>query len=169
MKKFFNLSIFDILILLILLISFFSTFLLSVGEFNVDLVLILSAVSISFILIFQKTSLTSLFYLHEKIHLLPVLLLILIAVLFRSEPYLYIMGGQDQGVYVNMSKAFEDRGEVFQIDQVRNKLKQENIKTIYDGSNLGNGVVEKNKNEGGFLSGVYIVNRAESKNVFQFH
>ena len=169
MKKFFNLSIFDILILLIVLISFFSTFLLSVGEFNVDLVLILSAVSISFILIFQKTSLTSLFYLHEKIHLLPVLLLILIAVLFRSEPYLYIMGGQDQGVYVNMSKAFEDRGEVFQIDQVRNKLKQENIKTIYDASNLGNGVVEKNKYEGGFLPGVYIVDKANSKNVFQFY
>jgi hypothetical protein len=79
------------------------------------------------------------------------------------------MGGQDQGVYVNMSKAFEDRGEVFQIDQVRNKLKQENIKTIYDASNLGNGVVEKNKYEGGFLPGVYIVDKANSKNVFQFY
>jgi len=170
LKKIFKLSILDISTLLIVLISFVSIFFLSIGKFKVDIVLILSAILILLVLIAKKEYITFHFYLHKNIHLFPILLLILIAVLFRNEPYLYVMGGQDQGVYVNMSKVYENRGEVFQIDQVRKNLKQANIKNIYDRNNLRNNTLSvKNKFEGCFVPGVYIADESRSKYVFQFY
>lgn len=62
----------------------------------------------------------------------PLLLLILVlALFFRFGPYMWVMGGQDQGLYFNMSAYFEKHGTSFVKDTVRQSL-SEKSRLIYD-------------------------------------
>jgi hypothetical protein len=55
-------------------------------------------------------------------------LVLLVAALFRAEPYLWLFGGQDQGLYVNMSAHYERAGSTFINDHVRELLGAEGQK-----------------------------------------
>jgi len=49
------------------------------------------------------------------------LIILLAALIFRVGPYLYLPGGQDQGLYVSMSATYEKKGSTFITDKVREK------------------------------------------------
>lgn len=108
----------------------------------------------------------------KKDRVLPILLLLLVTSFFRIDQEQYIMGGQDEGVYVNMSKYFENHGQVFPKDDFRESLSEE-LKTIYDKNNLRietrEHVKVDGKREGLYLPGVYIKDVANSDYVFQFY
>jgi len=99
-----------------------------------------------------------------------VLLLILLAVFFRTNPSLYIFGGQDQGIYVNMAAHFDRKGTVFPVDETRRALASKKDVSLYDKNNLRQiGIERENEIEGRFLPGVYVKNLERSENVFQFY
>ncbi|HEY8384836.1 MAG TPA: hypothetical protein VIK82_01340, partial [Porticoccaceae bacterium] len=49
----------------------------------------------------------------QGVGLFPLLALLFLAAGFRVEPYPWINGGQDQGVYVSMSSYYQKGGKVF--------------------------------------------------------
>jgi len=99
------------------------------------------------------------------------LLILLIAFFFRSEPYLNISGGEDAGIYVNMSSSYEKNGSTFIDDKVRKNITDLELKKYYDDYNLSNShyLVKQNEFEGIFLPGIYIKNVEQSKYVYQFY
>ncbi len=86
---------------------------------------------------------------------IPLLFILLVALLFRAQPYLYVPGGQDQGVYVNMSATYEKTGSTFLIDDVRKKAIESGLKKFYDSANQ--------------MPGIYIKSLSKSEYVFQFY
>ena len=62
----------------------------------------------------------------------PVLLLVLLTgLLFRTEPFLYLHGGQDQGVYVSMSAHLQREGSAFVDDRLPEALPDQRSRDIY--------------------------------------
>jgi len=52
-----------------------------------------------------------------------VLIMILaVGIIIRLKPHLYIMGGQDQGTYVNMAKQYTQEGKLYLIDEYRENM-----------------------------------------------
>ncbi len=99
-----------------------------------------------------------------------ILLIVLIACLFRANPYLWIVGGQDQGVYVNMSAQYERTGSTIISDVVRSTL-AESQKELYDRDNnhLEPGRMMPGVWEGWRIPGVFIKDLQKSQDVFQFY
>lgn len=83
--------------------------------------------------------------------------LLLLAALFRVEPFPWINGGQDQGVYVNMSAHYQRGGGTFIDDPVPDVLEKSGLSDVYS----------RNLNRGGFQPGVYY--GGEKDYVFQFY
>ena len=98
--------------------------------------------------------------------------LLALAFFFRSDPYLWIGGGQDQGVYVSMASHLGAEGSPFFYDELRSSLSDE-LKIKYDANNVvmqTNRVnYEQGKREGVYLPGMYVADLAESRYVFQFY
>jgi hypothetical protein len=159
-------NLFDLLILLIVCISFASVGLLVFNAFHPY-----SAVVSGILLVGITVKFLSL-----KVECLslriPVVLLVilLVALFFRARPYLYVPGGQDQGLYVNMSAIYEKKGSTFITDEVRKKAVASGLQKYYDTSNqwLIQNVV-KGEFEGMHLLGIYIKDLAQSQYVFQFY
>ncbi len=62
----------------------------------------------------------------------PVLVLVLLAgLLFRTEPFRYMHGGQDQGVYVSMSAHLQREGSAFVDDPVPDALPNQQSRDLY--------------------------------------
>ena len=62
----------------------------------------------------------------------PVLLLVLLTgLLFRTEPFLSLAGGQDQGVYVSMSAHLQREGSAFVDDRLPDALPDQRSRDIY--------------------------------------
>lgn len=98
------------------------------------------------------------------------LVIILIAFLFRIDPSLYVLGGQDQGLYVNMSSVYEKQGSTYVTDYVRENIKSNSVRKYYDKYNqIGFHLKKENKMEGSHLPGVFIKNVETSRYVFQFY
>ena len=89
-----------------------------------------------------------------------VLLLLLLALFFRVPAYHYVMGGQDEGVYVNVAHHIEYTGGIYVHDKVKQQLKD----TPYLG-----GYLEDNHVGGSYLAGVYKRGMDNSKLEFQFY
>jgi hypothetical protein len=160
-----EISIFDALLLWIGITSVLSVYYLSVGSYSSLKTLIIS--SALFLLLF--------FGLNLKLRLpsfkshLGLIIILLIALLFRIEPYLYVMGGQDQGIYVNMSAVYERTGGPFYTDTLREALSAED-KKVYDERNqlmqTGN---PHSRNFGGVHQlGFFFEDISKSKYVSQF-
>lgn len=96
--------------------------------------------------------------------------ILVIAMVFRYEPYLYIMGGQDEGIYVMMSEQYTLTGSPFIEDPVRSIIKDNETQSLYDRQNHLN---FKNpilgKYEGNHLPGIYIKDLENNQYVFQFY
>jgi len=159
-------NLFDLFILLIVFISYASISLLVLNNFDP-----FWAVSIGFAL----TAVTfKLFRIKIRLRLTeiptPLLFVLLISLAFRAQPYLYVPGGGDEGVYVNMSVAYEQNGSTFVIDDVRKKAIESGLKEFYDSANqIGTKIVKERAYEGAHLPGIYIKDLSQSEYVFQFY
>lgn len=71
-----------------------------------------------------------------------------IALLFRYEPYNYLLGGQDQGVYANMAAYLMRTGGLEPIDPIIAKITNPEVLQAYRQTNYGNGH---------YLPGIYTV------------
>lgn len=83
---------------------------------------------------------------------------ILFSLVFRAEPFPWINGGQDQGVYVSMSSYYQNGGEVFISDNVLPHLEDGNLKKIY---------IESRRRGEAFHPGAYY--GGDKDYVFQFY
>jgi len=101
----------------------------------------------------------------HKTHGFVLMLIILAALLFRIEPYLWIMGGQDQGVYINMSAYWEKNKAVFPKDTVRNRIESRELLEYYDKAN--NSYQRRTKRRV-YLPGIFASNE-NSEYIFQFY
>lgn len=107
-----------------------------------------------------------------------VLVILLIGFLFRAGPYHYVAGGQDQGLYVNMSAAYERTGSTFITDAVRKGVDDPVLRQYYDAHNQSRpdeirvySLVPfvEGRFEGFHLPGVYVEDLDASRYVFQFY
>ncbi len=89
-----------------------------------------------------------------------VLLLVLVALLFRVPAYHYVMGGQDEGLYVNIAHTIEHSGGIAIHDEVKQKLQG----SPYLGQYLAD-----NTTSGGYLAGVNSRGPHNSKLEFLFY
>ncbi len=157
-------SLIDIVLLFVVSVTFSSIILLISNRFNsLHALLIGIVLTILFLKFFNIK-----FVLRDNRFSIFFLFIILISLLFRSEPYLYIMGGQDEGIYVNMSATYERTGSTFIVDHLRDGLDDEGKKT-YDDVNHGISIIKKNRYEGVHLPGIYIKDLNRSLYVFQFY
>lgn len=87
--------------------------------------------------------------------------LILVALIFRLPAYHYVMGGQDEGVYVNVAHYIEDTGGIAVHDRVKQQL---------EGSAFLQHYITENQIPGGdYLAGVYNRGYKNGKLEFQFY
>lgn len=164
-----KINILESILWLVVIVSFVSVVTLISGVFKPSLVLIGSLV----ILVIGMYALgKTLDFNLSKDKIFPTLTLLLLALFFRIDQEQYIMGGQDEGVYVNMSKYFENHGQIFPKDNFRNSLSDE-LKIIYDKNNIRLETREGIRVDGGkedlFLPGVYVKDIKNSEYVFQFY
>lgn len=85
------------------------------------------------------------------------ILILLLSIIFRYPPYIFIAGGQDQGTYSNMAQHYLHYGTSHPIDKVRQQLNQ-NQQEIYD--RLTPGLQ---------LPGINQYSSSQSKYQFQFY
>ncbi len=92
---------------------------------------------------------------------LHMVLLILVALIFRVPAYHYVLGGQDEGLYVNIAHYINDTGGVAVHDRTRQELK---------GTPLLDNYIAENQIAGGtYLAGVYKRSYKNGKLEFQFY
>jgi hypothetical protein len=159
-------TLFELLILAIFFISIASVLLLCLNHFSASIAVILGLIGVSafFLFVNYKVELNIV-----QINL-AIILLILVALLFRASPYLFIWGGQDEGVYVNMAAHYNSTGTTFAKDSVRENLSGDLQKSAYDEQNQYDiNMVREGKYEGTHVPGVYISNSKTSLNVYQFY
>jgi hypothetical protein len=89
------------------------------------------------------------------------LLLSLLCMLFRLPAYNYVLGGQDEGIYVNVAQAIERTGTIDVNDMVLEKLKG----SPFVGTYLAENRVEYAK----YLPGIYSPDPVGTKLEFQFY
>ena len=176
LKKEIKINAIDITTLLVVSISSVSILMLCGGLFNAYIAVCLGTIFVFSYLFFNRT------YLRIKINYKLVILCVF-ALLFRAEPFLYISGGQDQGVYVNMSKHYQTHGSPFVYDNFRERIKDRypELLQAYDTThrNIRNGnysinnrnykTLLENRYEGNRLPGLYISDLETSRYVFQFY
>lgn len=87
------------------------------------------------------------------------LLVLLVAGLFRSTPYYYVLGGQDQGIYVNVAAELVRTGDIPAHDDMPRLLGEKDLVEAYSRSHLS---------PGHFAPGVYRVGDSDDLQ-FQFY
>lgn len=168
-----NSSLLDVLVVFIIATSTIAIISLMLSRFNAFTSVISGTILTLSIFWASKNKSNFSFSIKNNTHLLPIIMLLLIGLFFRSEPYLFIAGGQDQGVYVNMSKYYEKYGKTLITDNVRANLPEDLIKK-YDSFNINTihhhpDNLVKNQFESSYLPGVYVKNQSDSTYVFQFY
>lgn len=86
-------------------------------------------------------------------------LLTLVCLFFRVPAYHYVLGGQDEGVYVNMAHYIAQTGGVEVRDVPLEKLVGSPLAKIYLDDNRGSA----------YLPGVYVFNKSDARLEFQFY
>lgn len=168
-------DILEALVLFLIFTGLTSIVCLALGLFNVPFVLVAGLLFTTLITYYQKNYQKNqpIDRQSQQNHGLMLIILVLVALLFRSTPYFYIMGGQDQGLYVNMSAVFERTGQSIPEDKVAQQLINPSIRDAYERYNYN---LYKNyvwyvegEREGTYLPGIYIKEKDESALVFQFY
>jgi len=120
---------YDLLLVFISTLGIINIFLLSLKSFKPAYSIILSLLLFSaFMVIFNK-NLSTIF--RDKRFTVSAVVLLLAAVLIRLPPTLYLLGGQDQGTYISISKQYELDNKLYMVDEFRETL-TENQKELYD-------------------------------------
>lgn len=92
---------------------------------------------------------------------LHVVLLILVALIFRLPAYHYVLGGQDEGTYVNVAHYINETGGIAVHDRTKQQL---------EGSPFLDNYIAENQIAGGtYLAGVYKRSYKNGKLEFQFY
>ena len=126
-----QITIIDIFIVYICFVSLLNVFLLSINYFYPFLSPFLALVLLVIILLIFKIRVVK----ERKSlswFLIPILL---VALLLRLSPNLYLTGGQDQGTYVSLSKQYQENHSLYIEDELREELPQDGQK-LYDRSNI---------------------------------
>lgn len=92
----------------------------------------------------------------DKVPAWHVLVVVVVGLLFRLTPDAYVLGNQDQGVYVNMAMHLARTGDLLPVDPILATITDPAVHDVYIKSNYFPG----------YLPGVYV---AESGLVFQFY
>lgn len=134
-KSAIHIHVFELLVLYVTVTSVVSIILLILGGFHswtalsISLLILIISIFIFKINIVIKD---------PRFHL-GLWLVLAVALIFRCPPYLYLSGGQDEGLYISMSMQYERQGGIINTDVIRRQLNDEQ-KMIYD--NVGNIYVE---------------------------
>ena len=128
----------DLLLLFILFLSVFGLIFLSLDFFRVPYIFLVSSISLILFLFLFRIKLKKP-TINPRSFLL-IILIFLISLLFRLEPTSWIMGGQDQGVYVNSAKLLLDNQSVKNKDSLRERFRASDETRFYDDHNY----VERN-------------------------
>lgn len=88
-------------------------------------------------------------------------LLIIIALFFRLPAFNYVLGGQDEGVYVNIANHIEQTGGIAVSDDIATKLA--------GGPALQQYLASNRESLGGYVAGVYAPDAASPTLEFQFY
>ena len=163
-----SICIFDALLIFVILTSLSSILLLVLNRFNSVNAIIFASILLT---LFLKGFNLSLKWNDGRFDF-GIIIILLIAVFFRIEPDLHIIGGRDAGLYVIMSSKLERSGSTFIVDDLRKHLNS-NQKEVYDKNtniiwkdlppNL------KGRYEGSHLPGIYIKDIDNSEYVFQIN
>ncbi len=96
--------------------------------------------------------------------------ILLVAVLVRVEPFGYVYGGQDQGIYYNMGAWAQHHGSLAITDPARAALDKE-LGAVLDSHELQvqNPPVKPGQFEGSHLPGIYFKDKKKGDLVFQFY
>jgi hypothetical protein len=159
-----SMDLFEGLLLLVVMVSMVSIVLLMFGAFKS-----LNALSIGVILVIVVYILFG-FKMRMSIPELNwiILLILLVALSFRIKPYLTVLGGSDEGIYMSMSSTYERTGSTIIIDNLREKM-DATEEMFYDRVNNHILPVVKGRFEGNHLPGVDISDINKSEYVFQFY
>lgn len=143
----------DIVILFISQLSIISVLALHYELFRpIPIIIISISLLIAEIIIFRfKTNNIKL----DK-SILIIVIILSVGLILRLSPYIYLSGGQDQGLYINMSKSFENEGDWFPNDEFRETLNN-GLQQLYD------------ENRTGIYPGINIRTREESEYVMPFY
>ncbi len=110
--------IYEITCLLVIIASIVSMVLISIDHFHASYVLFCSSIAlITIYLSYRRVD----FPLKDRFGNILFLILV-VAILLRWGPYPHHVGGQDQGLYINMSSVYEKFGSLNSIDLFRNTL-----------------------------------------------
>lgn len=159
MKK--DISLIDLLSIVVSIMSFISVLLLVINRFD-SIVALLFTITLTVIL-------TRFYNIKIKLDYMCIFL-VLLALLPRIHPYNYVVGGQDEGLYVNISKYIQQHGTIKVTDDVWNIFKSFGHDDLYSKYNVEfkeNRI--KNVNEGEYLPGIYIKNAAKAQYTLQFY
>jgi hypothetical protein len=164
------LTLYDVLILWIVAVSLSSVALLTLHQFKSFYALTFGTIlSVCIVAFVYRGSIQ--FRIPKEV--IWVIVILMVAIIFRAQPFLWVMGGQDQGLYVNMSEHYEKYGTPFIKDNVRAKLSNE-AKVVYDKTQHYLDSFQGNKSyptvdiEGMKKKGVYNEN-VKHNNVYAMH
>ncbi len=124
-----GLYFYDLLLVVISTVGIVNIILLALKSFEPVYSITLSLLLFSiFIILFKK-------YLgavsRDKRFTVSAVVLLLAAVLIRLPPTLYLLGGQDQGTYISISKQYELDNKLYMVDEFRETL-TDGQKELYD-------------------------------------
>jgi hypothetical protein len=159
-------STIDTLIIAVILISLVSVFMLSLEVF-IPKAAILTALLLETIIFYtlriklEKTSRRTTYALAG---------ILLIALLFRFDPFFIQSDGGDAGIYHKMSEVFKrERGPIAE-DKVRSDLQDPKLLQLYDSNNQDEIKSYKpGQYEGMYSAGIFIKNLAHSEYIFRFY
>lgn len=97
-----------------------------------------------------------------------ILLLVVLAIALRVPAYNYVLGGQDEGLYVNIANVIQRTGGIAITDQVAGQLRGSPYLDTYLQDNRGTYVLE-GKTYSDYLNGIYLDQPQPTALEFQFY
>ena len=124
----------DFVVLSVVSISFAAVFLLTLNRFDARMAVIAGLIAATAVRCFSPAQFDAGRTSAGKPIAPALFLVVLTGLLFRTEPFLYLHGGQDQGVYVSMSAHLQRTGSAFVVDPLPDALPDPRSRDIYRGS-----------------------------------
>ncbi|MCD4811914.1 glycosyltransferase family 39 protein [bacterium] len=148
-----DISLIDIIVAYVSIVSIINVVLLSFEIFYPVLSLVLGVIVCGLIFLLFKLRINIRKVKSLSLFLLPI---ILIAIFLRLSPNLYLTGGQDQGTYVSLSKQYQENKSLYIKDELRESLSVD-AKYYYDIGNVFAGVKEFDIDNSEYLMPFYPV------------
>lgn len=147
MKK--DSKLFDFISISVIAISYIAVAALCLNVFDAKVVVLLGLFVSTGITYVVKLNFGSV-HLDGQKKIWPLLaVIILLALVFRADPFPWIHGGQDQGVYSSMSSHYQHGGEIFIEDEMLGLLPNKEVAEIYKNNHVSNQVLLPGLYKGG--------------------